>query len=825
MSFNIIYESKGWHKPVLKDSSHFEYFKSAPIINEAAHWGLDRADGLRDLLVFDFDLTSESHLIDKPIDIKHKVFLNDVLYCLELDRQNDEHFGATGVVFTGYGFHLYIFFEDTFNLTEEDWLFNLVEPINFRIRESIFKLDSGKFHPKQNLRLPNSLYVKGIRKKQIAKIIKEPINKINFLEFKERLGKYIKDKDKIYYEKNKKKIIAKSKLYYHKNKDDISIKNKLKRVSEKVNGEVKESFRIDGDPDFSKIINPDGCRFLVYCGTEQDQVSESEWKAMLSLVCKGKDKNNAYKLALEMSEEHPKFSLKEFDKEFERFSGDKYNPYSCTKIQQIWKDGDSNKGCAGCPHRTLNMPLNIGLKRIQENIQIGFRIPVKKGIGMIQYPKLTEALRKEYNFLTDTEGNIWHYKLGYWESLNKHTFLSSVTQLDLIKPTFQTPSEQRGVYEFFTNDITDDIQKLSEEHEEKVLLKNKVIDIRTGDILVPSKDFYKLYSLNFEYDADADCPIYKEVVKNAFKNTDPVYKEYFFKFIVNALFKNENNPQACMVLYGKGANGKSTLMNGIMNVFNNSNMITAFSLSDIADRMFPKIFKTARIAYCADITGYGTNKRVDKLKKIISRDEQSYRGMQKNDYVIFKPKSHLIVGLNEIPTFFEGTEGMKRRFKFIEFKNIIPAAERDTMIDVKVEREKAGIFNYLVEWYKEFLKNPTLPELKNTTTEKAVHRGNPFEDFFENYIEITGGNSPSETYTSKVLFLKFNEYLDAEGIKNRDMYRRRLFTTAFIRKFVDEGKVLKTHGTNNITIFSGFKVLESEKSQNNTETIDYNVPF
>jgi putative DNA primase/helicase len=93
-------------------------------------------------------------------------------------------------------------------------------------------------------------------------------------------------------------------------------------------------------------------------------------------------------------------------------------------------------------------------------------------------------------------------------------------------------------------------------------LKNGTVDISSGEFREHRQEDMISKIANAEYDPDADCPLWKRFVREIMD-----YKTDIIKFIQAAAgwaLSGDVSEQTMFILYGTGANGKSTFLNTIM---------------------------------------------------------------------------------------------------------------------------------------------------------------------------------------------------------------------------------------------------------------------
>ena len=755
---------------VISTYSHFDLMrlkKLGEYQKEPFHWNLsewNQKESLgQNLLALDIDQTKNKTKqllkFDSPL-------IKAVLKVFEVKKEN------CSIVFTSYGYHIYIFFNKNFFLSQESWLNGYIPRFNQILRPKYFELDKASFIENQYLRVPGSLYArKGIPGNPPTYICFYPQEKASWNLFKKQFNTTPKK------EVQKKKHID---LHLHK--------------------------KIDWDSILGKDRGRGGCRFLIDQFNNQKDVSYNEWIAQISLTSRyNADEKQSLAWSRQFSEKSPKYTAKEFYFKFKEFR-DKNAPYTCKKISHIWKYGGvPGKGCLDCPYKPLNQPLLI---THYPNMDTGFRItPLSpKAKKPIDHESFCNYLIEQHNIQSEKDGTIYRFNEGYWKEYAENLFVSQWKHL--IKPQI-TPGEIKGIKQYIKNHKLFDIITERKKTESIEFFNNAVVNTRTGKVLshYPGKNFYKL---DFDYDPkNNECPTFKKVLDFAFKNK-PNDKKYFLQYMASALFTNDKYHKS-LVLLGDGSNGKSTLVYAIQCMFPKESQV--FSVLDLnflkSDQKSFSQIRRSKVAYCSDVNANIFNKHADLLKRLISGENFTYRLNYTNSPVNFSNTAKIILGMNKLPIISEGTIGMTRRFSILNFENKFPESEYDPLIWIKIKKERTAIFNILMEELNTYRKNQTFPAIDQDALDTAVFLGDIKEAFWkECIIEHNGEGTPFKISSKKVWEI-FNEYKNEQHEQSRYMPSKRFFTEWVIRKKIKPNKNLTHIKEGGSVKFLGISLRES----------------
>jgi putative DNA primase/helicase len=167
----------------------------------------------------------------------------------------------------------------------------------------------------------------------------------------------------------------------------------------------------------------------------------------------------------------------------------------------------------------------------------------------------------------------------------------------------------------------------------------------------------------------------------------------------------DNRLQKAAALVGEGSNGKSVYFNALANVFDRSN-ITHIELSQFGDKFQLVNMQTAMLNISGEIKN-DISSSEDIIKSVIAGDVVSacHKG---KPFIYFKPRTKLIVSMNNYPKFSDKSDAVTRRFTFCEFplKFVeVPKEPNERLIDRTLESTFAqishlsGIFNWVLDGY------------------------------------------------------------------------------------------------------------------------------
>ena len=213
----------------------------------------------------------------------------------------------------------------------------------------------------------------------------------------------------------------------------------------------------------------------------------------------------------------------------------------------------------------------------------------------------------------------------------------------------------------------------------------------------------------FIYDKDAKCLTRDMFLLQIFnKDTDLI------RFVQKAMgysLSGDVREQCLFILWGTGANGKSTFLNVLQELFGDYACTTGTETfmkktseqsNDLARLKGIRLVTTTEVEQ-------GKALSESLIKQITGGDEITARFLY-GEYFSFKPTFKIFMATNHKPKIRGADNGIWRRIKMIPFTVTIPAEQRDKTLTEKLIAENSGILNWLIQgyalWRKEGLNEP-----------------------------------------------------------------------------------------------------------------------
>ncbi len=241
-------------------------------------------------------------------------------------------------------------------------------------------------------------------------------------------------------------------------------------------------------------------------------------------------------------------------------------------------------------------------------------------------------------------------------------------------------------------------------------VRNGTLDLRTGQLYESMKGKYITKCAGVNYDKDATCEHWKKFLHRILRGNEALIR--FFQKAVGWALTGDMSEQVMFILYGSGANGKSTFINTVMDI------LGEYAMSTQTETFMRKNGNTlsndiARLRGARFVTTVeaeeGRRLSEPLIKQVTGQDVMTARFLY-GEYFDFLPTFKIFMATNHKPV-IRGTDvGIWRRIKLIPFTETIPYEERNPDLMKILLKEKAGILNWMIEgcmlWQKERLGEP-----------------------------------------------------------------------------------------------------------------------
>jgi putative DNA primase/helicase len=291
---------------------------------------------------------------------------------------------------------------------------------------------------------------------------------------------------------------------------------------------------------------------------------------------------------------------------------------------------------------------------------------------------------------------------------------------------------------------------------------NGIIDLQTG-ILQPHDSSNMITKLApVDYLPDSTCPLWLAFLDRIMGGNKEM--EGFIQRIIGYTLTGSTREQSIFILYGRGANGKSTMLETV-----------SFLLNDYAARTPTETLlvkrtgaipnDVARLKGARLVTAVEADegRRIaEGLIKQMTGGERITARFLYNEIFEFQPEFKIWLATNHKPEIIGTDYAIWRRVKMIPFEVTIPDKEQDKDLLLKLREELPGILNWAVrgclEWQSVGLNPPegVLLATKGYQTEMDILAG---------FIDECCMEEDNVTVTVKAVYQRYLSWATENGEK------------------------------------------------------------
>ncbi len=304
-------------------------------------------------------------------------------------------------------------------------------------------------------------------------------------------------------------------------------------------------------------------------------------------------------------------------------------------------------------------------------------------------------------------------------------------------------------------------------------VQNGALELRTGQLLPHKRADLLTYCLDVAYNPEAVCPTWRRFVSEVFDDDDDLID--YVQRAVGYTITGSTVEQVLFVLYGAGANGKTTFVEPLMRLLGPLAQAARFEsfLTRSGDQI-PNDIARMRGARLVTAMEAGEGRRFSEalLKQLTGGDTVTARFMR-GEWFDFKPKFKLWLAANHRPRVTDTSEAFWRRVRLIPFNVTFTPNQRDRELGRRLGQELPGILAWAVQGCRNYFAGG----LGNcAAVEQHTQEYRDAEDVLSEFVHTRCNLDAEETISKKDLYARYKTWADENGEKalTQSAFSRRL---------------------------------------------------
>ncbi len=219
------------------------------------------------------------------------------------------------------------------------------------------------------------------------------------------------------------------------------------------------------------------------------------------------------------------------------------------------------------------------------------------------------------------------------------------------------------------------------------------------------------------YDPEAECPLWEAFLERIMAGNTRLIR--FLQRAVGYSLTGSTREQALFILYGTGANGKSTFLDLVAALLGDyAQQTPTQTLLARRDHVIPNdVARLKGARFVAAVEAEEGRRLAEVLVKQMTGGDTLTARFLHREYFEFKPEFKLFLATNHRPQVQGGDPALWRRIRLVPFAVTIPEDEQDRDLPERLRRELGGILAWAVrgclEWRQDGLGTP--PEVRVAT--------------------------------------------------------------------------------------------------------------
>lgn len=299
--------------------------------------------------------------------------------------------------------------------------------------------------------------------------------------------------------------------------------------------------------------------------------------------------------------------------------------------------------------------------------------------------------------------------------------------------------------------------ELSLDHEREAVLRRP----QRGDLIT--------HTAAVPFEAEAECPMFRAFLSRVLPDDEVrTFVQRWFGYCLTG-YASE---QLLALFYGRGANGKSTLLNIVRGVLGDYAATLQFAslthdpFKRGGDATPDTVRLPGRRMVMASEPEVGTELSESTIKEQTGGEPIAVRPLFGAQFE-FLPTHKLVLSFNNKPKVKANDDGTWRRLAMVHFGVQIPPGERDKLLAERIiAQEAAGVLNWMIDgfylWREQGL---AVPEAVQKETEEYRASGDPLRDFLTSCTRVPESWEQKRVERASSVYEAYQKYCSANAVE------------------------------------------------------------
>jgi putative DNA primase/helicase len=274
--------------------------------------------------------------------------------------------------------------------------------------------------------------------------------------------------------------------------------------------------------------------------------------------------------------------------------------------------------------------------------------------------------------------------------------------------------------------------------------RNGVVELANGDLIPHSVEQMNLKRVEASYTPGKKSELWEKFLSDIFLGDKELI--HYVKVALGYSLTGTTREHKLFICYGSGQNGKSTLLETILEIVGDYGRVAEFEAFLVSDKSSNSrsleatgALRGARFAVASETNN---SKRWDEamVKRLTGGDKLRGSRLHNASYE-FNPTHHLWFMANHLPSVRDASESFWRRPEVIPFKARFPESSRDAKLKEKLLGERDAIFTWLIEGALKYVESglPELPQVCKDAKDKYRYDNDYLSSFIEEKLVKEAG--------------------------------------------------------------------------------------